>query len=151
MTINVYLAGGWFDKFQIEALDYLEEFLSKQDKFKVFAPRKEVKLDGIEAADKMQEVFNINCKHIEEADLVIASTVSKDMGTIWECGYAAKCGKPLIYTLFDKRFPDVIFNLMLAKSGIATFIDKKDFEKFVALISKENVNSISKDYEGDFI
>lgn len=151
MVVKVYLAGGWFDKFQIEALDYLEKFLYSQDKFEVFAPRQEVKLEGIEATDKMKEVFEINCKHIEEADLVIASTVSKDMGTIWECGYAAKCGKPLIYTLFDKRFPDAIFNLMLAKSGIATFIDKKDFEKFVALISKENVNSISKDYEGDFI
>ena len=150
MTINVYLAGGWFDKFQIEALDYLEEFLSKQDKFKVFAPRKEVKLDGIEASDKMQEVFNINCKHIEEADLIIASTVSKDMGTIWECGYASKCGKPIIYTLFDERFKNVAFNLMLAKSGIAHFTDKMKFIDFLSKLTKDNISKICIKYEGAF-
>lgn len=148
--IKVYIAAGWFDPFQMEALDYLEKVLFADEKFEVFSPRKEVKLEGKEGKEMQDYVFSENCKHVKDADLIISSTVSKDMGTLFETGYAYGVGTPVIYTLFDKRFEKVNFNLMLAASGIATFTDKEKFEAFLKEITPENVSTIRQDYEGDF-
>jgi len=148
--IKVYISAGWFSKYQMFALKYLERTLDKDEKFKVFSPRRETKLEGFENPDVQQKIYDLNLINIRKADIVISSTVEKDCGAIFENGYAAKCKKPIIYTWFDDRFKSGKFNLMLAKSGIASFTDKKQFEKFIKLISSENYLNISKDYEGEF-
>jgi len=52
---------------------------------------------------------------IDECDIVIASTEGKDMGTLFECGYAFAKNKPVVYYA-----PNIHkFNLMLAKSARA--------------------------------
>lgn len=150
MVIKVYIAAGWFDSHQEDALNYLEQFLDDLEGFEVFSPRRETKIEGFEKPEVQQAVYDMNCKHILESDLVIASTVSKDMGTIYECGYAGRSKIPVIYTLFDHRLQNPIFNLMLAKSGIACFTDKDKFEKFVKTLTKENLKDSKIEYEGDF-
>lgn len=148
--IKVYLAGGWFDEYQNKALTYLEDLLINvyNDKFEVFAPRKNIIVKEDDNINIQDYVFSENCKHIDDCDLVIASTVSKDMGTIWETGYAYARNKKIIYTLFDNRFENVTFNLMLAASGIAAFTSKEDFEKFIIELNKENYLDIKQRYEG---
>lgn len=51
-------------------------------------------------------VFDENVKHIDDADIVIASLDSKDgyidTGTIWEVGYAMAVGKPVIGFQYDE-------------------------------------------------
>lgn len=115
--IKIYLAGGWFDEYQDKALTFLEDFLGKFKEFDVYMPRKVVKLDSNASLEQRKDVFKQNLKAINNADLVIVSTVGKDMGTLWEAGYAYSKGKDIIYTFFDERFPDAKFNLMLAESG----------------------------------
>jgi nucleoside deoxyribosyltransferase len=148
--LKVYLAGGWFSPFQDKALTELESILFSNPKFKVYSPRKEIKLEGKEGIEMQNFVFAENCKNINEADIVIASTVDKDMGTLWECGFAFANKKPIIYTLFDERFKEAKFNLMLAASGIAAFTDKQEFIKFLDKITPENVSSIKQRYGGEF-
>ena len=147
--IKVYISAGWFDKFQDEALTYLEEIFDK-DKFEIYSPRKEIKLEGKEGIEMQNFVFEENCKNIESCDLIVSSTVGKDMGTLWENGYGFKCGKPIIYTFFDTRFENVKFNLMLAASGIGAFVNKEKFTTFLNKVTKENVNTIKERYEGEF-
>jgi len=149
--IKVYLAGGWFDEFQDKALSYLEDLLinSFKEKFEVFAPRKSIIIKNDEEVNLQDFVFNENCKHIEDSDLVIASTVSKDMGTIWETGYAYAYNVPIIYTLFDERIKKAKFNLMLAASGIAAFTKKEDFIKFITKLEKNNLSNIKERYKGE--
>lgn len=149
--IKVYLAGGWFDEFQETALEILEKVLVEDfsDKFEVYSPRKEIKLEGHEGIELQNHVFLENCKHIKEADLVVASTVGKDMGTIWETGYAYAHNKPIIYTLFDTRLKNVKFNLMLAASGIAAFVDLQDFSAFVSTLTHENLHCSEERYIGE--
>ena len=107
---KVYVAAGWFNDNQMEACKELEDFA---DSFfrEPFKPR--VDNIGTEGCD-WDDIFLGNIEHINSSDLVIASTVDKDMGTIWECGYAFAKGIPIIY--YTPGIKDV--NLMLAKSGV---------------------------------
>jgi len=149
--IKVYIAAGWFDEFQEKALEYIENLLFNNDKFEVYSPRKEDLLESgsIHEKEVRQRVFQANVKNIKDADLLITSTVGKDMGTIFESGYANAAKIPIIYTLFDERLGEnVVFNLMLSESGIACFTNKQEFENFIDKITKENVSTIKQDYEG---
>ena len=136
LKIRVYLAGGWFDKYQIKAISYLENFLSSFNEFEVFSPRKNIVLKPNISKKEQDKVFKENLKQINEADIVIVSTVGKDITTLFEAGYAFAKNKKIIYTFFDERFNDITFNLMLAKSGIICYTnnEKKDFESDIQSI-----------------
>jgi len=148
--LKVYLAGGWFSPFQDTALSVIEDILSERKDIKVYSPRREMVLDGNEDITRQNTVFEENVKQIKEADIVISSTVDKDMGTLFECGYANAIDKPIIYTFFDKRFDNPKFNLMLASSGIACFTNVREFITFLNKVTKSNFKEIEQRYEGDF-
>ena len=147
--IRVYLSAGWFDEFQDKALTYIENVLFNNEKFEVFSPRKEIVLTKEANKEQQKNVFQQNIEEIKKADLIISSTVGKDMGTLFENGVAYQLGKPIIYTFFDERFKDVKFNVMLSQSGIACFTNKKEFEEFINKIDKDNLQTIKQDYEGN--
>ena len=64
--------------------------------------------------------FSGNLHHIETADFLIVNTRDKDIGTIWEAGYAYANEVPIVY--FCAGLPEgAKFNLMLARSGINSF------------------------------
>lgn len=106
----VYIAGGWFTEEQYTAVKELEDFIDTIN-ITSFKPRLENK--GSEGSD-WDRVFETNVKTLSNADLVIASTVGKDMGTIWECGFAYAKNIPVVY--YTPGIDRV--NLMLAKSGV---------------------------------
>jgi nucleoside 2-deoxyribosyltransferase len=58
-------------------------------------------------------VFAENINQIKNCDVLVASTVGKDMGTLFECGAAYILGKPIIY-FWESEGP---LNLMLAGSA----------------------------------
>ena len=63
------------------------------------------------------ETFSCNLHHIETSDFLLVNTRDKDIGTIWEAGYAYAFKKPIIY--FCAGLPEgAKFNLMLARSGV---------------------------------
>jgi nucleoside 2-deoxyribosyltransferase len=148
--IKVYIAAGWFSEEQKKALSYIEKILSSNNKFLVYSPRKEIQLESGKIHNKeiKQQVFNSNINFINKCDLIISSTIEKDMGTLFECGYAYSKNIPIIYTLFLNNIDDIIFNLMLSESGIACFTNKKEFENFINKITKKNVKTIKQKYKG---
>lgn len=127
-TTKVYVAGGWFSDGQMRAVREVEEFADKWF-IKPFKPRTaNLGEDGCD----WDAIFKGNIDHIDSAGLVIASTVDKDMGTIWECGYAFSKGIPIVYYTpgIDK------VNLMLAKSGK---VAKTTEELFTIIIEGKEV------------
>jgi len=147
--LKIYQIGGWFDEYQVKALDYIEEVLYTNENFIVYSPRKEIILHK-DNQNMKKEVFEENLYRIQWADIVVASTVGKDTGSLFECGYSHSLKKPIVYTLFDERLGDkVVFNLMLGVSGIATFTDKKEFKEFMSTITKDNFLEAKKIQEGN--
>lgn len=108
-TYKVYVAGGWFNCEMLKAVKEIEDFVDRWFNLP-FKPRTQNL--GVAGSD-WNYIFKQNVEHLSNADLVIASTVDKDMGTIWECGYAFAKGIPIVYYTpgIDK------VNLMLSKSG----------------------------------
>jgi len=149
--LRIYISAGWFDDFQVKALEFLEKTLFERKDFQVYSPRKEDQLKAGETFTKevKQRVFNSNLKQMNKADIIISSTVGKDMGTLFEDGYAYAINKPIIYTFFDERFGEKInFNLMLSESGIAAFTNKKEFKDFIKDMTKKNFKTKKIEYTG---
>lgn len=117
----VYIAGGWFSDAQLKAVKELEE-LADELGYNSFKPR--VHNKGNEGCN-WDRIFYDNIYHIEQCSIVFASTVDKDMGTIWECGFAYAKGKKIVY--YTPGIPKV--NLMLSMTGaICPTIDSiKDY------------------------
>ena len=106
MTKKVYIAGGWFSDAQLTALKELEELYPEKV---CYRPRLDTNLDM-----GWDKIFQDNLKYLEECEIVIASTIDKDMGTLWECGYAYAKNKTIVYYTPGISKP----NLMLGKSGV---------------------------------
>lgn len=128
--IKLYLASPWFNEEQDEREKRVKNRLRELG-FEVFSPREEVTLTSNASEFDQQEAFEKDVNGIIDSDAVFAITNGKDMGTIWECGFA--CGFsylssdtqkiPVIYFAENLNGP---FNLMLARSGILTYTNLND-------------------------
>ena len=131
---RVYVAGGWFSDNQLNHLKEIED-LASESFDNVFLPRKmNLGTDGCD----WESVFNENIKHLKSCDVVIASTVEKDIGTIWECGYAHAFDKKIIYYCPNIDKP----NLMLGMSGVVC----KTIDDIYEYINEGYVTKV-EDYE----
>ena len=111
--MKLYLASPFFTEEQVEREERLKAKLRGLG-ITVLSP-KEFCFCPPDASDELREkTFKDNLKHIEEADAIFAITNGKDIGTIFEAGYAYGINKPIIY--FCERLSGQ-FNLMLAQSG----------------------------------
>ena len=115
---KIYLASGWFNPVQAEELTNLENiFDSRSDYFELASPRRIFVCPPNAPKEVQDETFSGNLHHIETADFLLVNTRDKDIGTIWEAGYAYAFKKPIVY--FCAGLPEgAKFNLMLARSGI---------------------------------
>ena len=116
--MKVYLAAGWFNPTQEQELTKLEEiFDSRSDYFELASPRRIFVCPPGAPNEVQNATFYGNLEHIQAADFLLVNTRDKDIGTIWEAGYAYACKKPIIY--FCAGLPEnAKFNLMLARSGV---------------------------------
>lgn len=108
---TVYLASGWFTPAQEKARLEMLNTISK-DHF-VFSPKDDNL--GTEDSD-FSSIFQANIREIENCDIMVASTIDKDMGTLFECGVAYAKGIPIVYYAPGLSGP---FNLMLAESAVS--------------------------------
>lgn len=113
-TYKVYLASPFFKPEQIERIEFIENTL-EENGYTVFSPRKEFVVKPDATSEDRKKGFQGNCNAIDNCDFVIAVTDGKDMGTIWEAGYAYSSGIPILY--FAETLGNNDFNLMLAESG----------------------------------
>lgn len=139
--MKIYTAYGWFSPNMVKAADDIDEVINELKLRKnTFMPRHDTaKHFGSENGPDWDGVFNDNIKHIESAQLMIASTVDKDMGTIFEVGYAYAKGIPVIYynPFMESREQ---FNLMLAKSGLGVCVNKEELRDFLKNLTKYSFN-----------
>tara|TARA_B100001287_G_C22554674_1_gene468514 strand:+ start:178 stop:627 length:450 start_codon:yes stop_codon:yes gene_type:complete len=128
---KIYLASGWFNPIQAEELTSLESiFDSRSDHFELASPRRIFVCPPNAPKEVQDETFNGNLHHIETADFLLVNTRDKDIGTIWEAGYAFAFKKPIIY--FCAGLPEgAKFNLMLARSGIKVCTSFEQLEEYL--------------------
>jgi len=141
---RIYLASPFFSSDQIDRLLRVSKVL-RQMGFKVWSAYE----DGIVVSNKskeedMEKAFQENIKRIDECELVVGITDGKDMGTIFEMGYAYAKGKPIIG--YAETLRDKPFNLMLARScyGVAKNLEelRNVLIKFVTGEECEKVTNI---------
>lgn len=118
---RVYLAGGWFTPSQEERLYSIKNILEDLG-YDIFFPKEEALCSPDSSQDWRQEVFEGNCTAIKNCDFMVCITDEKDMGTIWEAGYARGVSKPIVY--FAETLSNNNFNLMLAQSGAAVALSR---------------------------
>jgi nucleoside 2-deoxyribosyltransferase len=134
--MKIYLASGWFNPTQAEELTQLERIFDERESFFDLASPRRIFVCPPNAPQSVQDdTFKGNLHHIETADFVLVNTRDKDIGTIWEAGYAYAHKKPIIY--FCAGLPDgAKFNLMLAKSGIKVCTSLEELEVYLDRVIK---------------
>lgn len=123
---DFYLASPFFKDSQIQREEIVKTIL-REHGHKVYSPKE----NGILTPDATDEVrtkiFKENCEAIQKSRRILAITDEKDIGTIWEAGYAYGIGKEIIY--YAETLGNNPFNVMLGKSGIGIFTNYDDLGK----------------------
>ena len=127
---KVYLAAGWFSPVQAEELDKLEAVCESKEWIDLASPRKIFVCPPDAPKEVQDNTFMGNLEHIAAADFLIVNTRDKDIGTIWEAGFAYALRKPIVY--FCAGLPaGAKFNLMLARSGCKVCTSFEDLEDYL--------------------
>jgi nucleoside 2-deoxyribosyltransferase len=128
---KIYLASGWFNPVQAEELTQLEKiFDDRADHFDLASPRRIFICPPNAPKEVQDETFEGNLHHIQTADFLLVNTRDKDIGTIWEAGYAFAHNKPIVY--FCAGLPGgAKFNLLLARSGIKVCTSFEQLEDYL--------------------
>ena len=128
---KIYLASGWFNPVQDAELTQLEKiFDDRSDSFELASPRRIFVCPPNAPKEVQDETFSGNLHHIETSDFLLVNTRDKDIGTIWEAGYAYAHKRPIVY--FCAGLPaGAKFNLMLARSGIKVCTSFEELESYL--------------------
>ncbi len=111
--MKVYIASPFFNEEQLERVQFIENTLKELD-YDFFSPRLDTYVKPDSTHEERLKAFQDNLKGINDADFVLAVTDGKDVGTIFEAGYAYE-HTPILY--FAETLGDKPFNLMLAMSA----------------------------------
>lgn len=123
---DFYLASPFFNDDQIKRENKVKDLL-RGFGFKVYAPMEHGIVGGIASQDSVTATFNSNVEAINNSKYVIAITDGKDMGTIWEAGYAYGKKIPIIY--YAETLGNNPFNIMLSESGIGIFKSERSLSE----------------------
>lgn len=150
MKSKIYFASPFFNPEQVEREERLKAKLRDLG-FEVFSPKEAYFCKPDEGDEVRQMVFDGNCKAIQECDILFAVTDGKDMGTIWEAGYANGINsvvypskRKIIAYYCETLTEGGKFNLMLAQSGDIIITDFVDMDQLPSLIESGGV----KKYHG---
>lgn len=144
--VTCYLASGWFNEFQEECRQDILSALDQVD-ISYFSPKDEILVNPTASQEEQAKVFAADIEAILDCDFIIVNTAGKDLGTIFEAGYAYAHKKPIVY--YFKAPKDVKFNMMLSHSGVAVAQNKEELVEILRKIvySDCNFKSLPK-YEG---
>ena len=143
--MKVYFASPWFNAEQAEREERVKGRLRELG-FNVWSPKENCVVSPISDKNLRDKVFDDNCKNIEMCDIIFAITDGKDMGTIWEAGFAygfnclkvANGDKPTKVIYYCETLgPNGQFNLMLAQSGDIVITKFEDIDKLPDLVKND--------------
>ena len=135
---KMYLASGWFSPAAAAELDQLEEYFGDLEGVDMAAPRQIFVCPPDAPKEVQDQTFEGNLDHIESADFVFVNTRDKDIGTIWEAGYAYALGKPIVYYCAGLP-PNAKFNLMLARSGVKVCTSLEALQDYIGRCLNDRV------------
>ena len=127
---KIYLAAGWFNPVQAEELTRLEEICDEKEWIDLASPRRIFVCPPDAPKETQDATFEGNLHHIKTADFLIVNTRDKDIGTIWEAGYAFANEVPIVY-FCQGLPPGAKFNLMLARSGVKVCTSYEQLEDYL--------------------
>ena len=110
----IYIASPFFNPEQISVVVAIEKKL-EENGLAYFSPRSEGTLGEMTEEERQQskhDVYTSNINHIEDCQEMIAVIDGRDVGTIWEMGYATALGKRIV-SYSNEGFG---LNVMLAES-----------------------------------
>ena len=123
---DFYLASPFFNDEQIKREESIKKTLRGYG-FTVYAPREHGIVGSLASQEDVTSTFNSNVEAIDNSRIVLAITDGKDMGTIWEAGYAYGNNIPIVY--YAETLGNNPFNIMLSESGVGIFKDYTSFCK----------------------
>tara|TARA_B100000676_G_scaffold97338_1_gene97346 strand:- start:293 stop:808 length:516 start_codon:yes stop_codon:yes gene_type:complete len=127
---KVYLASGWFSPAAAEELTTLENIFDSREWIDLASPRRIFVCPPDAPKEVQDQTFVGNLQHIVTSDFLLVNTRDKDIGTIWEAGFAFAHKKPIVY--FCAGLPEgAKFNLMLARSGVKVCTSFEDLEDYL--------------------
>jgi len=142
---KIYFASPFFNEEQVEREERLKKKLRDLG-YDVFSPKENIFLSKDATNEEQEKAFSDNIKNIETCDILFGVTDGKDMGTIWECGYANGLNiskeKEIKIVYYCETLNGGQFNLMLAKSADAVITNYEDMDNFSNIIKEGN------NYEG---
>lgn len=112
--MTIYIGAPFFTPKQLKLVQDIENVL-KRNRILYYSPRSEgvlINLTEKERAKEKQRIYKTNIDNIDDCSMMIAVIDDRDIGTIWEMGYATSAGKPII-SLSNQ---DYGLNVMLAES-----------------------------------
>lgn len=143
-NMKVYFASPWFNPEQAEREDRVKTKLRNLG-FDVWSPKDNCVIPKAAGKELQHEVFSDNCENIKSCDILFAITDGKDMGTIWEAGFAngynagmedPETFKPIIIVYYCETLGENgVFNLMLSQSGDIVITKFEDLDKLPELIA----------------
>lgn len=152
-----YLSSGWFKDKTVGSTDVNAQERTRltvysalaKHKINIFSPKDEAVV-GEPGAPLGKKILDANVEAIDNATFCIVNTEGKDMGTLFEAGYAYAKKVPIIY-YWEHSNPEDKFNLMLAFSGVVVCSDEKELNEFLDLLVKENFDfsKCEKEFEGN--
>ena len=123
---DFYLASPFFNDEQIKREESIKKTLRGYG-YRVYAPREHGIVGSLASQEAVTSTFNSNVEAINNSRMVLAITDGKDMGTIWEAGYAYGNNIPIVY--YAETLGNNPFNIMLSESGVGIFKDYTSFCK----------------------
>ena len=139
---RIYFASPWFTPEQEEREERLKAKLRSLG-FEVHSPKEEAVCGAISDQETREKIFMGNIWAINSCDIVFVVTDGKDMGTIWEAGYAygynerqkAVGYEPIKIVYYCETLGNGLFNLMLAQSGDIVITNFESVDKLPEMLA----------------
>lgn len=112
---DFYIAGPFFNVEQLIRVENVK-FILDQRGLTYFSPKDNITLKSDASTEERAKAFDDNLDAIRDSRFVLAITDDKDVGTMFESGYAYANNIPIIY--FAETLGDNKFNVMLAESCV---------------------------------
>ncbi len=156
---RVYLASPWFSEVQSAEERDLARII-RECGLDLHSPREDVVVSPGASALERITAFNSNIMGLHNVDLVIVNTRDKDMGSIFEAGYAYALhwNYEVLRAagMVDERIQIVYyayglsgkFNLMLAQSGCAVLTSPDDLRDWLTIYARDPNALVDRAYGG---
>ncbi len=139
---KAYIAAPFFNEKQVTSIEIIKDCLIKEN-YDFFSPKDHNPITSNASYFVQKRGFEENVKAVNSSDVMIAITDDKDMGTLFECGYAFCKKVPIIYVAFS--LGENPFNLMLAHSSYAVCKTK---EEIITILKRFKEKKEGKRYVG---